>query len=653
MKNYQIVLIFIPIMISSIVVGVLIGSIINSQNATSTTFPAARYISDFQENQDDLATKVLVEKDSNVTAVSYPVPTVGNNPTPSVKSGNLVEDANRQVVKFNNTLTSNQIAEYEKKYNVKFTGDTPSNGIYVVNLSGSAEDYEALKSDPAVSGVEVDKPIQLLAQTTDWGVGRIGSTQVWPKNSGSGVIVAVVDTGVQLDHTDLAANIVTGFDFVNNDTSAYDDNGHGTHVAGIISGVDNADGIVGVSHSAKIMPIKVMNNLGQGYLSDIVKGINYAVDHGAKVINLSLGTTGDSIVLKDAVNYAFRKGSIVVAAAGNASGQPCLYPAAYDNAICVMATDQDNKLATFSNVGGEISAPGVSNYSTYLGNKYAYLSGTSMATPHVAGALANILAYCGDCTISEAREILRTSAADLGDLGKDILFGYGLVDLVKAYSLVDHKKAVPEPEPTPTPQPTPVSSPVTTPTPSPSPTPTPKPAPGEKNNENKSGNDKQTDNKGPGNLPGVALQKLKIISTEPEIKNRSNHIEVEHEGEVKIKFGLTPKSENSKLERINVQVNDEVKFTTENQEDEFTIKTEDVSNGQYLIRIIAYYKDNTKQQERLIIDMTKLKPKRNNSKANSDNNERKGSTKVLGVQTGNKHTNIVRIISKYFINQLF
>lgn len=118
--------------------------------------------------------------------------------------------------------------------------------------------------------------------------------------------------------------------------------------------------------------------------------------------------------------------------AGNNSGGPCLYPAAYSSVICVVATDGKNQLASFSNMGGELAAPGVSNYSTFLGSSYRYLSGTSMASPHVAGAAAIIMSKCPTCTTSEIRNILRDTAIDLGDTGKDILFGYGLIDLVSA-----------------------------------------------------------------------------------------------------------------------------------------------------------------------------------------------------------------------------
>jgi subtilisin family serine protease len=253
---------------------------------------------------------------------------------------------------------------------VTFADEPSVAGIYVVYTNDESK-VEELTSDNNVS-VEVDKPVKLLAQTTDWGVTRIGADKTWSESTGSGVIVAVIDTGVQLDHPDLVGQITTGYDFINFDDQANDENGHGTHVSGIIAAANNGSGTVGASYSVQIMPLKVLNADGWGYLSDVAKAIYYAADHSARVVNMSLGSSSDSSVVKDAVRYAYNKGVLLVAAAGNDSGAPCNYPAAYEDVICVVATDQDNKIASFSNIGGELAAPGVSNYSTYLGSQYAY-----------------------------------------------------------------------------------------------------------------------------------------------------------------------------------------------------------------------------------------------------------------------------------------
>jgi hypothetical protein len=361
------------------------------------------------------------------------------------KTGELSTNENRKVITFEKELTEEEKNNYEENYNIKFTDDSSVKGTYSV-LTTEESDIEKLEKDENVGGVETDIPVMMFTDTIDWGVVRVGASNVWSDGSGAGVPVAIIDTGIQVNHPDLANNIVGGYDFVNNDTSGNDDNGHGTHVAGIVAATMNGAGSVGASYSAKLMPIKVLNESGYGYLSDVAKGIYYAADNGARIINMSLGTSYDSDTLRNAVQYAANKGVLIVAAAGNDYGAPCSYPGAYSSVICVVATDQDNKLAGFSNVGGELAAPGVSNYSTYLNSTYAKLSGTSMASPHISGSAALLMSVCTNCTTSEVREILRSTATDLGSFDYDIIFGYGLVNLVEAVESFLPEEEEPAPE---------------------------------------------------------------------------------------------------------------------------------------------------------------------------------------------------------------
>jgi subtilisin family serine protease len=281
----------------------------------------------------------------------------------------------------------------------------------------------ALEAVGVTSDLEVDYPV-FLASNPDWGVTRIEAVNVWPVTAGPGIIVAVIDTGVDYTHPELSGRYSGGYDFVNNDTDPMDDHGHGTHVAGIVAASTNGAGTIGVAHQANIMALKSLSADGGGYVSDVVDAVNWAANNGAQVINLSLGSSKDSRILRQAVDQAASQGIVIVAAAGNTNGGPLLYPAAYSSVIAVSATDSRDRFASFSSVGAELAAPGVSITSPVPGGRYATWSGTSMAAPHVAGTVALMLAN-GQSSI---REHLRATALDLGDPGVDQYFGYGLVN---------------------------------------------------------------------------------------------------------------------------------------------------------------------------------------------------------------------------------
>jgi type VII secretion-associated serine protease mycosin len=275
----------------------------------------------------------------------------------------------------------------------------------------------------------------------------IQAADAWQKScyQGQGVTVAVVDTGIDLDHPDLQARLVSGKTFVDGTSSADDDYGHGTHVAGIVAAVANNGGVIGVAPEANLMPVKVLDSSGSGSLYDVAQGIEWAADHGADIINLSLGTVYDSYTVEDAVDYAYDKGALVVAAGGNCGGSTyyyngcdyqnqTFYPGAYGHAMSVAATDSSDARASSSNQGSyiEIAAPGSSVYSTYYGGGYAYMSGTSMATPHVSGLAALIWSQHPTWTNKQVRARIRATAVDLGASGWDQSFGYGRIDAAAA-----------------------------------------------------------------------------------------------------------------------------------------------------------------------------------------------------------------------------
>jgi thermitase len=269
--------------------------------------------------------------------------------------------------------------------------------------------------------------------SNQYGLVNIRAPYGWDLVTGSATVtIAVLDTGVDLSHPDLSAKITSGFDFVENDTDPQDDNGHGTHVAGIAAATtNNSTGVAGVSWGAQVMPIKILNRYGNGSYSDLAAGVIWAADHGAHVINMSLGGGSSSSILEDAVNYAYARGVVQVAAAGNTGSGYILYPARYTHVIAVGATDANDNRASFSNYGAELDlvAPGVSIYSTRWGSSYGYRSGTSMSTPFVSG-LAAILAglsrpYSPDLIAYE----MESTALDLGASGWDTFYGHGLIQM--------------------------------------------------------------------------------------------------------------------------------------------------------------------------------------------------------------------------------
>ncbi|HET6772692.1 MAG TPA: S8 family serine peptidase [Acidimicrobiales bacterium] len=260
---------------------------------------------------------------------------------------------------------------------------------------------------------------------TAWDVAHTGAT----------IVVAVLDTGVDLDHPDLAPNLVPGYDAVAEDTVPMDDEGHGTQVAGVVgAATDNGIGVAGVAWNTKIMPVKVLNAEGLGTDADIAQGIVWATDHGAGVVNLSLGGPGGSAVIDSAVDYALQHEVVVVAAAGNASSPALFYPAGAPGVLGVTATDAAGRFAWFSNHGPWylLSAPGIGVRTTALtaGTAGAYTSstGTSFSSPIVAGVAALVLErHPGWGWFETADELIRT-ARDAGPAGVDDAYGFGIVD---------------------------------------------------------------------------------------------------------------------------------------------------------------------------------------------------------------------------------
>jgi thermitase len=261
-----------------------------------------------------------------------------------------------------------------------------------------------------------------------WGLISTRFRGAWSDAKGSTAKVAIVDSGIYSEHPDIG-RIIAQRDFAEGDAVADDDYGHGTHVTGIAGALtDNGKGVAGGCFECELLIAKVMGPIGFTTDSRIVEGINWSVNHGADVVNLSLGGSGDSSVLRMAVNRAYDQGAVVVAAAGNEGTNVPQYPAAYSKVIAVSATTTDGRLASFSNRGDwvDLAAPGTDILSTSKSGGYQRRSGTSMAAPFVSG-LAGLLASRG-MSADSIRQRMRTTAKDLGPVGDDPRFGYGRID---------------------------------------------------------------------------------------------------------------------------------------------------------------------------------------------------------------------------------
>ncbi|MCX6020551.1 MAG: S8 family peptidase [Chloroflexi bacterium] len=372
----------------------------------------------------------------------------------------------------------------------------------------------ALMASPLVESAQPDFLRRLTVLPNDtrigeqWALFKIKAPQAWDITTGnSSVVVAVLDSGVDLGHPDLKGKLVDGYDFANERALPQDDNGHGTHVAGIIAAAaNNSIGTAGVSWGARVMPLKVTNSFGSTSDTVLANAIRFAADRGARVINMSLGGPEPSVILRDAVEYAAGKGALLVAAAGNcfARGDACggqvnapMYPAAYDKVIAVAATTFGDQHASYSQTGAyvKLAAPGgdprtPSDPSSTMGilstywqpggfGGYFALAGTSQAAPHVAGLAALLWSVSPAFTAAQVETFMESTAVDLGQPGRDPVFGFGRIDAMAAVSAAQaFAGAASEPTPTPpaTPMPTPSATPSPMPSPSASPTPYPTPA---------------------------------------------------------------------------------------------------------------------------------------------------------------------------------
>ncbi len=334
-----------------------------------------------------------------------------------------------------------------------YTGDTNYNLAVSATTATVTPGYSAISgyglvnAAKAVAGALNQTPfadVPTFGGANDWGVNLVNAPEAWASGyTGQGIVVAVLDTGVDRNHADLAGNIWTnageiandgldndgngyvddvyGWNFANGNNNTLDGNRHGTHVAGTIAAANNGFGATGVAYNSRIMPVKVLSDSGSGSYSGVAQGIRYAVDNGADVINMSLGGGSTDSAVQSALQYASSRGVIVVMAAGNAGAAQPGYPASNATSwgLAVGAVNSSNQMASFSNRAGSnssmryVTAPGVQVYSTLPNGGYGFLSGTSMAAPHVAGVVALMLSANPNLTDAQVRQIITDTAGNV------------------------------------------------------------------------------------------------------------------------------------------------------------------------------------------------------------------------------------------------
>ncbi|PVV85116.1 S8 family serine peptidase [Dehalogenimonas alkenigignens] len=397
------------------------------------------------------------------------------------------------LVAFRPGAAASDIAALHRQSEAHVSDTIPGIGVQVLTFSPgkAAGMLKVYQNNPNVLFAEYDYTAAAEDVPNDpsfpsqWGLAKVNASQAWSVTTGSGaVVIAILDTGIDMNHPDLAGKIKGSINFSTSATES-DVKGHGTHVAGIAAAItNNSLGVAGLGYNASLLNVKVLGDDGYGSYSGMAKGIIWAADNGASVINMSLSGTSASSTLESAVNYAWSKGVMVVCAAGNNGNSTPVYPGYYANAVAVAATDSADRLASYSDYGSwvDLAAPGSNIYSTLMNGAYGYKSGTSMATPFVAGLAALVMSRVADTNGNgrlndEARDLIEATCDNIGVSG----IGGGRINAAQAVAgLSQPTVAAPPPatEPEPGTSPVPGTEPIEEgPVSEPEPAPTPAPAP--------------------------------------------------------------------------------------------------------------------------------------------------------------------------------
>lgn len=384
-------------------------------------------------------------------------------------NGSMAGEQDRQgiLVHFNGAYSTGNARQLLSQADLEVMDYLAQIDVWLVTSREASRDDEALamlRQQPAVGWAEENGTVRIqevipndnFYQAQQENLRVIGLPSAWMITTGDEIPIAVIDTGIDLDHSDLQEKVwdnakeipaneidddlngyvddIAGWDFVNEDNVPQDDHSHGSHVAGIAAAqTNNILGVAGVSWGARLMALKALNSLGEGTWADVAEAILYAADNGARVINMSFGDDDSSETIELAVDYAVNQGCLLVAAAGN-GGSSVLYPAALPDVVAVSATNNLDLPWSYSNRGAEvdIAAPGVEIFSTSAFGSYTKLSGTSMSTPHVSGVASLIWSARPDFSSIEVTHILTTTAVDVWIPGHDPLTGWGRISASQA-----------------------------------------------------------------------------------------------------------------------------------------------------------------------------------------------------------------------------
>lgn len=282
--------------------------------------------------------------------------------------------------------------------------------------------------------------IQEAKQRSGWQISAFNLPDVWKISQGEGVKIAVLDSGVDLNHPDLKDNLLPGMNFINKNKKPQDDCSHGSHCSGIMVAENNAIGVVGVAPKAKVIPVKVLDKKGNGNLEDVANGIRWATDNKADFVTMSLGSPVPLPILERAINYAEKKGTICICAAGNCGPSDAIfYPANYKNTIAVGSINANLTRSDFSATGNlDFMAPGNDILSTVPPNWYGVMSGTSQAAPFVAGICALLLSWVRNNktniqlkTAQDYKKILKTNTIPIKGDNRAFLQGFGIIEPIK------------------------------------------------------------------------------------------------------------------------------------------------------------------------------------------------------------------------------
>lgn len=314
-------------------------------------------------------------------------------------------------------------------------------GLHIVDVARGSERsvMERLKHHPHIKFAELDRRVPEDATTTDpylgsqWHLSKIGAPIAWDATQGAGVTIAILDSGIDTKHPDLAPRLIAGYNFVDGNTNTEDVRSHGTKVAGAAAAtLNNGIGVASVAGATKIMPVRVSDSSGYVYWSNMAAGLTWAADRGARIAVMSFNGVAGSASVLSAAKYFKDRGGLAFVSAGNDNVDPSY--ANTSSMIIVAATTNSDAKASFSNFGDHVhlSAPGSGIYSTTWGQAYASVSGTSFSAPITAGVAALVMAANPGLSNTQVENILFTTALDLGAAGRDIYFGYGRVDAAAA-----------------------------------------------------------------------------------------------------------------------------------------------------------------------------------------------------------------------------